>query len=677
VGTVEAVPQAGVVSVIPPDPRRRLAALVEELGDLLAHTDVAVPDQVVTLRAVADALEETGAPIRCKIVPFFPGRRPTDEIAHPGLGSSDAAMVRLGSDERGNVASVLYEVGKLPADATLAAHVTLESVRPGEASSPIQSWSGRQLEPDVAAYRQRFDISPEAALDGLDLGFESGLLRRARVEIRVEHLGLTIAGGEAHLDVCDIGELGRLYERVVDRILLPDTARQASAVDVPDPGVAYHPWFPVLNIGGDKAALYSEALVADIVDKSHHLTDPAWLLRVGIYLELLTCIGIAEAVREDFGDVLDAGERAAYETSPVFSGIRERVDPQAWREVWSLRSIAFPKLGIPRTGPVSAANLLAKRRATLAFLHVHHEDLKHAIELAGPNHHNSQETWHRVFRDAERAVLRQTTSSFPELAFLPASMRELVLWQRYGIADQQGMYATACVQYRASMNDVAAWARAEGLMDYTGPECVPKAASLLEAHVHDPVRVAGLQRGDGYGPTLELTPLIAEATPTTEEIDTMVASVPIFSVLGPTDAAALARTARPVLLAPHERLVRHGDTGTSLFIVADGEVEVMLRTAGGEDVYIEPMGSGEIVGEMSFITGEPRAATVRAGQDGSLVFEITREAFADLARSHPEWLDDLTSLMDERLRRREEILVDRANRRSLRTRIRGWVFDES
>ena len=103
----------------------------------------------------------------------------------------------------------------------------------------------------------------------------------------------------------------------------------------------------------------------------------------------------------------------------------------------------------------------------------------------------------------------------------------------------------------------------------------------------------------------------------------------------------------------------------------------MLRTESGEDVYIEPMGSGEIVGEMSFLTGEPRAATVRAGQDGSLVFEITREAFADLARSHPEWLDDLTSMMDERLRRRKEILLDRASRRSLRTRIRGWVFDGS
>ncbi len=74
---------------------------------------------------------------------------------------------------------------------------------------------------------------------------------------------------------------------------------------------------------------------------------------------------------------------------------------------------------------MSAQNLLDKRRATLEFLHVHHEDLQHAIELAGPNPHNAQETWHRVFRDAERAVLRQTPDAFPELGHLPPEVRRV------------------------------------------------------------------------------------------------------------------------------------------------------------------------------------------------------------------------------------------------------------
>ena len=81
---------------------------------------------------------------------------------------------------------------------------------------------------------------------------------------------------------------------------------------------------------------------------------------------------------------------------------------------------------------MSLLNLLRKKRATLEFLHVHHEDLKQAIELAGPNRFNAQETWQRVFRDAERAVLRQTSVAFPELGYLPRPAREFVLWHRRG-----------------------------------------------------------------------------------------------------------------------------------------------------------------------------------------------------------------------------------------------------
>jgi CRP-like cAMP-binding protein len=154
------------------------------------------------------------------------------------------------------------------------------------------------------------------------------------------------------------------------------------------------------------------------------------------------------------------------------------------------------------------------------------------------------------------------------------------------------------------------------------------------------------------------------------EIEELVGTAPIFSRLHATEAAELARTARPIPLAPHERFVRHGDSGTSLFIVAAGVVEVVLRSTDGEDVYVEPMGPGEIVGEMSFLTGQPRAATVRAGTDGSLVFEVTREAFDELARTHPEWRTDLESLMNERLRRRDRILLDRQARRRLANRLR-------
>ena len=238
------------------------------------------------------------------------------------------------------------------------------------------------------------------------------------VHLRLTVRDIPIASAQTWIDVYDTPRFGSLYRHIVDYMIKPDTEKQAREAGLEELDHAYHPWFPVLLIGSDKAALYTRALREDIVHKKLHLADPRWLARVGLYLEFLTCIGIFEAVKDEMGDLLTPSEREVYENSPVFAEVRKRLNPAGWREVWALREIVFPRFGTPHTGPVSALNLRQKKKATLAFLKVHHDDLKNAIDLAGPNEHNSQETWHRVFRDAERAVLRKTQLAFPELEFL-------------------------------------------------------------------------------------------------------------------------------------------------------------------------------------------------------------------------------------------------------------------
>jgi CRP-like cAMP-binding protein len=595
-----------------------------------------------------------------QFVPFFPGYRPTDEHATLGFGCSDCAAMVTGDAHSPNRAVLLFEVAGLADDAAVDVSVTI-----GGRSLP--GWDHRPV-PLSGPGLQRLELLPDRDLARIDLGFAAGFLRRARVELRVIQGGLVVACDHLWLDVCDVRALGTLYRRIVDRVVAPDAARQTVAAGVPGPALTYHPWYPVLAIGADKAALYTAAVVADIVGKEHHLTDPAWLLRVGVHLELLTCLGIIEAVRDDIGDVLDADERAAYESSDAFAEVRARIRPDAWRRVWRMRQIAFARRGSPRTGPVSVINLMRKRDATLQFLNVHHEDLKDAIELAGPNPVNAQETWQRVFRDAERAVTRQTARAFPELAFLPAPAREVVLWQRLGFAGQQGIYSTACNQYRASMNAVAEWAKARGLMDYAGDECVPAQVSLIEAYTRDRSQVAVLQRHDGLGPRLDIYEPIVSAPPSTDEIEALLAEAPILRALPREGLHRMAITARPLLLGPTERFVIEGQPGTSLFLVGEGEVEVRLRGEDGRDWLADTMGRGEIVGEMALITGGPRTATVRSVGE-AVIYEIGRQQYAPLLREYPQWLDDLTVVMRDRIARRPD--ADHASSSpSLRQRIR-------
>jgi CRP-like cAMP-binding protein len=651
--------------------------------------------------------------LECRILPFVPGRRPSDEALHPGLGSSEDVAVLL-PGERDDPAWLLYELSGAGAeDAVVRARVSLTGPDGARPPVPVPGWEDREIAPlaFVVAADGTIVVGPAANADGRrvlalsparDLlpgaddrfAFEHLFSQQLRIELEARVAGGPVAAAAASLLVCDLRRCGSLYQRLLDRLVVPDIERQAADAGVANPGAAYHPWFPVLAIGSDKAALYTRALVNDIAGEGHHLSDPGWLMRVGLYLEFLTFLGIRAAVADDVGDLLTGAERAALESSEWFADIRASIDPAAWRDVWDLRRIQFPRLGTPRTGPVSATNLLAKRKATLRFLHVHHEDLKHAIRLAGRNHHNAQETWQRVFRDAERAVLRNVAAAFPELDDVSSAMRDFILWHRKGrfelgrtvrlpgvvstlLADQDGLFGSACVQYRDSMNDVADWAKARGLMDHTGSDCVPRQVSLLEAHVNQPARVALLQHSDGYGPELEVGAELPDSYQRpAAEIEGLIAAIPILAVLAPAERQALARAARPLTLGPTERLVVQGQDGGSLFVVAEGEVEVVLRRDDGSDLIVDTMGKGAVVGEMSLLTGERRSATVRA-VDGAVVYEVSREQYGPILSEHPELVDVLTKLMVKRLAERRERLdaIDAAReRRALARRIRDALL---
>ena len=599
-----------------------------------------------------------------EIIPFAPGRRPTDEARHPWLGSSDEVAFRLG--EEGNTCYLLLAVSGATGTGR-----TLEATVDGRARplTPMVFASGHPVLREAHLGEDRpyvLALDPDRDFPG-DYGFAQQFQRRAQIEVRLVHDGTTEARAATQLDVYDVRRFGSLYRRVVERLVRPDAARQAERAGADGLSPAYHPWFPVLAIGSHKAELYTRALIGDVVHKRQNLADPGWLVRVGLYLELLTCLGIAEAVKDDAGDLLTEEERDAFEHDDSFGEIRARLNVEGWRGVWAHRRIVFPRLGALRAGPVAAGNLLEKRHTTLEFLRVHHEDLKHAMELAGPNPHNAQETWHRVFRDAERAVLRRTPEAFPELRHLPSEVQKFVLWHRRGhvglrrallpgrlaglLGDQDGLFASACNQYRASMNEVARWAKERGLTDHTGDEAIPRQVSLLEAHVNQPSRVALLQQRDGYrSERLEVGADLPEGyEPPLAEVEQLLAGTPVVSLLGADELAILARTARPLTFGPMERIIVQGQPGDSLFVVVEGTVDVVLRRPDGSEVNLGERPNGIVLGEMSLLTGEPRSATVRA-LDGALVYEVGRRQYDAVLERRPDLVDALERVMQERLR---------------------------
>lgn len=581
-----------------------------------------------------------------QIIPFVPGRRPTDEARSAGQGSSDPiAFVNAGP---GNHCLLLLELqagGDVEVTTVIGHDIRRRTATPEHLGD-----GGRFV----------LALDPDTDFAG-DYGFVNRFSHTVLVRVRSAD-----GADETRIEVFDLAGMGSLYARIVERVIKPDTERQA-----PWFSHTVHPWFPVLLIGARKAELYTRALVGDVVHKRQNLADPGWLTRVGLSLELMTALGVFEAVKDDLGDLLTPEERAAADGWDDLT-----INVEGWRGVWALRKIAEP---------IGTRNLLAKKKATLEFLHVHHEDLKHAVALAGPNRTNAQETWHRVFRDAERAVLSMTPDAFPELGKLPDEMRQFVLWHRRGhlslgralrvpgplpklVGDQDGLFASACNQYRASMNHVADWAQEQGLMEHAGGECVPRQVSLLEAHMNQPTRVALLQARDGYDPSRPLEvgeDLPPDYSPPLKDVAALLGGTPVFALLTREELDTLARTARPLTFGPAERIIVQDEPGDSLFAVVEGTVEVFLRQQDGTEVELGTRPRGTVLGEMSLLTGEPRSATVRA-VDGALVYEVGRQQYEPILAARPELRQALEDAMAERLQGQAKTLSasSRSRRRS-------------
>ncbi|MCK6509143.1 cyclic nucleotide-binding domain-containing protein [Myxococcota bacterium] len=556
-------------------------------------------------------------------------------------------------------AAVLSNNTTLPNDTTLPNELAV----PDGKTPSLTPWSWDELAPTVTQYATDHDDP-----------FTFGHLfhQRARISLTLHQQDLPISEASFDTDIFDARRFGSLYQRVLEKIIQPDTVRQAQESGISAIDHTYHPWYPVLSIGTEKADLYMKALYQDIVQKKRHLTEPKWLLRVGLYLEFLTCLGIFEAVKDELGDMLSPTERCVFEQSPHFEKIRKAIHPKAWKEVWNLRKISFAKNAAPDELPVKITHLLAKKKATLGFLKAHHEDLKWAIEMAGPNPHNAQETWHRVFRDAERAVLRKSLDAFPELNGLSAKVREFVMWHQKGkldlvllksipssisglFGDQDGLYASACNQYRDSMNEVAQWAKERGLMDYAGNECVPSEISLLRAHMNQQSGLVSLlQRRDGYAPELEaLRPLPEEYRESHEQIAESLHHLGLFEALSHEERETLASKARLIELGPMERITIQGQPGSSLFILSEGVLEVLVRQKDGHDAHIASLPKGAVFGEISFLTGAKRSSTVRA-LEKALVIEIHSDHLRPIVQNRPQILEAFTSLMEKRLEELED-----------------------
>jgi hypothetical protein len=104
----------------------------------------------------------------------------------------------------------------------------------------------------------------------------------------------------------------------------------------------------------------------------------------------------------------------------------------------------------------------------------------------------------------------------------------------------------------------------------------------------------------------------------------------LFEGLSGEELYPVAEIAQPSFLAPGEVVIRQGDPGDALFVVARGTVHVVKG-----ETKLRELGPGEVFGELALLDGAPRAATVVAGTEAQLL-RIPRAEFEALLDESPE-----------------------------------------
>ena len=83
-----------------------------------------------------------------------------------------------------------------------------------------------------------------------------------------------------------------------------------------------------------------------------------------------------------------------------------------------------------------------------------------------------------------------------------------------------------------------------------------------------------------------------------------------------------------------EIIFDEGDRGDRLYIIVDGEVEVVRPARGGGEEVVAVLGAGECFGEMALVSDRPRSATARSRTKVNVV-AVDRAAFGTLFATLP------------------------------------------
>jgi CRP-like cAMP-binding protein/small-conductance mechanosensitive channel len=133
-----------------------------------------------------------------------------------------------------------------------------------------------------------------------------------------------------------------------------------------------------------------------------------------------------------------------------------------------------------------------------------------------------------------------------------------------------------------------------------------------------------------------------------EEIQDGLANASLFrDALNPEQRALLASRSKAFELPRGTVLMKQGEAAASMYIVLEGAISITIESEASKQHEVAISAAGDVVGEMSLMTGAPRTATVTA-LTRVRVLEITKEAIEGLLTNTPELFERISRVLAQR-----------------------------
>lgn len=145
------------------------------------------------------------------------------------------------------------------------------------------------------------------------------------------------------------------------------------------------------------------------------------------------------------------------------------------------------------------------------------------------------------------------------------------------------------------------------------------------------------------------------------DISATLRAIPLFGeVLDDAQIERLASKCHVAVFPTGSLLMTEGDFGTSMFAVVEGTLSVTLADKRGAAHGVATLAAGDIVGEMSLMTGARRRATVTATSE-VVAIEITKFALEEVLARAPDLIDNFAGILARREAELDRVAADAAS----------------